>query len=177
MFAFASMLSIKFDFGASFWSILSLSLVSIYKIVKASTLSETARALTRRSKFLYGWSRTPGASTRRLFRSRVVTRPHALLRAVTSPHTLSRACWRHCWRHPRQPLLRCCWRHLLASAANVILWLWVFDSWLLGWPLALIGRWLWPLTFLGVDFFCPGAPYQVFRVDFIFAVYFCIFCF
>ena len=33
-------------------------------------------------------------------------------------------------------------------------------------------RWLW----LGVDFFSSGSSYPVFRVDFIFAVYFCILC-
>ena len=34
-------------------------------------------------------------------------------------------------------------------------------------------HWLFPI----VDFCNPGAPYPVFRIDFIFAVYFCIFCF
>ena len=38
-------------------------------------------------------------------------------------------------------------------------------------------HWLWPLTFSRVDFCNLGAPYPVFCVDFIFAVYFCIFCF
>ena len=42
-----------------------------------------------------------------------------------------------------------------------------FDLWL-----TLIVDFLPELTFCS-----PGAPYPVFRVDFIFAVYFCIFCF
>ena len=40
-----------------FWSYHRDRLAPIYKTVKASTPLETARAPTRRSKFLYGWSR------------------------------------------------------------------------------------------------------------------------
>ena len=62
-----------------FWSYHRDRLAPIYKTVKASTSSETARASTRCSKFLYGWSRAP-----RAFRLR-----HAPARASFS-----------CWRQP-----------------------------------------------------------------------------
>ena len=65
-----------------FWRYHKDCLASIYKIVKASMLLETTRAPTRRSKFLYGWSRAPRTSTRRLFRSRAPTRRHAPPRAT-----------------------------------------------------------------------------------------------
>ena len=110
------------------------------------------------------------------------TRLHALSLQVTRSHvplcasTCSHALHALLTSSHVSPCLHCCWRHLLASAADVILWLWVFDRWLLGWPLILTVRWLWPLTFLMVDFFSPGSSYPVFRVDFIFSVCFCILC-
>ena len=92
-----------------FWRYHKDRFAPIYKLVKTTTLLETTRAPTRRSKFLYDWS---CASKCRLFRSRASTSRHAPSRAT-----------RVCWHHPHQPLL--------ASAADVILWLWVFDRWLL----------------------------------------------
>ena len=76
-------------------------------------------------------------------------------------------CWRHychitCWRH--RP-------HLLTSPATSADFIIDFDRWF--WLRVDFDRWL----FVIVDFCSPGAPYLVFRVDFIFAVYFCIFCF
>ena len=60
------------------------------------------------------------------------------------------------WRHHFHVI---CWRH--SPAANVIVDHGVdFDRWL----------------FSNVDFFSPGSSYPVFRVDFIFAVCFCILC-
>ena len=93
-----------------FWSYHRDRLAPIYKTVKASTPSETARAPTRRSKFLYGWSRAP----------RAVTRLQAPPCAYTCRHALSRACM-------RQFLLLTsalgdvichviCWHHLLMSS-------------------------------------------------------------
>ena len=143
-----------------FWRYHRDRLAPIYKLVKASTPLETARAPTRRLKFMYGWSR---ASTHHLFRSRASTRPHALHALVDVIHV--------------NPCLRHCWRHLLVSAVDVILWLWVFDRWLLK-----VDHWLWPgidfdrWLFSMVDFFNPGSSYPVFHVDFIFAVCFCILC-
>ena len=73
-------------------------------------------------------------STRHCTSGFSLTRFHELQLQVTCRHTLSHAStcfnhsrWCHCWR---QPSLRCCWRHLLASTADVIFWLWGFDSWL-----------------------------------------------
>ena len=106
-----------------FWRYHRDRLALIYKIMKASTLSETACTPMRRSKFLYGWSRAPCASTHRLFRSRIIARPHALSRA--------------CWRHPCQLLPA----SLLTSPACVSRW---------RHPLTLG---IWPLTSrLTVDF-------------------------
>ena len=87
-----------------FWSYHRDRLASIYKTMKASTPSETACAPTRRSKFLYGWSRAPRASRLR----------HAPPCAVMIRHAPSRAnfllltsalgdviyhviCWHHRW--------------------------------------------------------------------------------
>ena len=89
---------------------------------------------------------------------------HAPSRADTMLHALSRACTRQWpsadvsprWRHLPRHLLMSSTTHLLTSALTVD-----FDRWL----------------FAIVDFCSPGAPYPIFRVDFIFAVYFCIFCF
>ena len=70
-----------------FWRYHRDRLVPIYKIMKASTPSKTACTPTRRSKFLYGWSRAPRTSTHCLFRSHTVTRPHALADVIhVSPY-------------------------------------------------------------------------------------------
>ena len=60
-----------------FWRYHRDRLAPIYKTVKSSTPSETARAPTRRSKFLYGWSRAPRAVTRRHVPLGSVMRLHA----------------------------------------------------------------------------------------------------
>ena len=106
------------------------------------------------------------ASTRRRTSSRVGYFLHAPPCARPAPADISPK-WRHqchvtCWHH--RP-------HLLTSpamSADVII---DFDHWF--WLMVDFDRWL----FARVDFCSPGAPYPVFRVDFIFAVYFCIFCF
>ena len=141
---FASLLQILLR--SRFWRYHKDRLAPIYTLVKASSPSETTRALTRHSKALFRWSRAPRASTRR----------------CTSGFSLTRRCFRsHASHVPSlaftrlhpfadviadiihvSPNLRRCWCHLLASAADVILWLWGFDCWL--WP----DRWLWSLTFL-----------------------------
>ena len=73
-----------------FWSHHRDRLAPIYKTVKASTPSETARAPTRRSKFLYGWSRVPRAVTR------LQAPPRARFLLLTS--ALGNViCWRHRW--------------------------------------------------------------------------------
>ena len=107
-----------------FWRYHRDHLVPIYKIVKASMLSETARAPTRRSKALYSSNHAPHVpSTRRCTSGFSLTCLHAPLLQVTC---LSRASTRLI------PLadvihvslsLRHCWCHLLASAADIILWL------------------------------------------------------
>ena len=61
-----------------FWRNHRDRLVPIYKIVKASRPSKTAHAPTRHPKFLYGWSRAPRTTTRRLFRSCAPTCRHTL---------------------------------------------------------------------------------------------------
>ena len=81
-----------------FWRYHRDCLASIYIFMKASTPSKTTRAPTRHSKALFCWSCAPCASTHRCFRSRAVTCSHMPPRASTSR-------WRHCWRHPRKPLL------------------------------------------------------------------------
>ena len=60
------------------------------------------------------------------------------------------------------------WCHHLVNTQSTLTSAFV-DSWPLTWQG--IDRWLWHR----VDFCSPGAPYPVFRVDFIFAVYFYIF--
>ena len=84
--------------------------------------------------------------------------------------------WRHHIRHvsPSDVITACV--SLLTSALSsdhVI----TIDRWLLGWPLTLTWHWLWPLTFLQGWLFLSRCSLLSFRVDFIFAVYFCIFCF
>ena len=83
----------------------------------------------------------------------------AFMRCQYSP----RACTRHGsfadvslrWRHLPRNRYVICWRHLPRHLLTSSL---TFDSWL----------------FLRVDFFSLGSSYPVFRVDFIFAVCFCI---
>ena len=60
-----------------------------------------------------------------------ITRLHAPSRAPTLSHVLADVI------HV-SPYLHRCWCHLLTLAADVILWLWVFDRWLLK-----VDRWLW----------------------------------
>ena len=116
----------------------------------------------------------PGSFTRLHASSRAPMRIHALSRArfllltsalsdvitATSHHVI---CWRHChvicWCHP--------WPGRWPDHWPVLTFIVDFDLWL-------------TLTidfFARVDFYNPSAPYPVFRVDFNFAVYFCIFCF
>ena len=103
-----------------------------------------------------------------LFFSRASTRRHAPSRASTASLTSSltsalTACWRHCLRHPLTSPSE--------SVFSVDFRLTVdFD-----WPLT-VDRWPLIVDFFRVDFFSPGSPYPVFRVDFIFAVCFCILC-
>ena len=61
-----------------FWRYHKDRLAPIYTLVKASSPSETTRALTRHSKALFRWSRAPRASTRR----------------CTSGFSLTRRCFR-----------------------------------------------------------------------------------
>ena len=122
-----------------FWRYHRDRLVPIYKLVKASMPSETAYA-----------------PMHHLFRSHASTRCHAPPRIPTCSHMLANVI------HV-SPYLHRCWRHLLALAADVILWLWVFDRWLLK-----VDRWLWPCVdfdhwlFSKVDFFSPGSSYPIF---------------
>ena len=132
-----------------FWSYHRDPFTSIYKTMKASTPSETACAPTRCSKFLYGWSRAPCAVTCLHAPPRASELRHAPPRAATRMHALVFSCWR--LHLPR---------HLLMSSLTRPLTCVDFDRWL----------------FLNVDFFRPGSSYPVFRVDFIFAVCFCILC-
>ena len=97
-----------------FWCYHRDRLAPIYKTVKASTPSETARAPTRRSKFLYGWSHAPHAVTHLQALPHAATHRHALPRACTrkfSPADISPR-WHHhchviCWRHRLTRLLTC----------------------------------------------------------------------
>ena len=80
-----------------FWSYHRDRLAPIYKTVKASTPSETARAPTRRSKFLYSWSRAPRAATRLPASSRACTRQFLLLTSALGDVICHVICWRHLW--------------------------------------------------------------------------------
>ena len=103
-----------------FWRYHRDCLAPIYKTVKASTPSETARAPTRRLKFLYSWSRA----------TRVVTRLQApprakflLLMSVLGDIICHVICHIICWRHLP-------W-HLLTSSLTKPLTLTVdFFTWL-----------------------------------------------
>ena len=105
------------------------------------------------------------------------TRPHALLkvsvrlitrstclqalpRVVTRRHAPPRACTRQFSPADVSPRWRHLPRHLLTSSLTRPFTCVDFDRWL----------------FFRVDFFSPGSFYPVFRVDFIFAVCFCILC-
>ena len=94
----------------------------------------------------------------------LLTRRHAPTRACTrqfSPADVSPR-WRHLPRHLP--------RHLMTSSAtssaDVIIDQDVYQRWL--WLRVDFDRWL----FARVDFCSPGALYPVFRLDFIFAIYF-----
>ena len=151
-------------------------LAPIYTLVEPLTPSETARAPMRRSKVLFRWSRAPRTFHVPLhiwvFSHVPPHAAHMPSHALTSLHAPR---WHHCWRHPCQPSLRRCWRHVLASVVDIILWLWGFDYWLFSLTVDFdqavdFDCWL----FSRIDFFRLGSPYPVFRVDFIFAVCFCI---
>ena len=89
-------------------------------------------------------------STRRHAPSRIVRLFHAPARSRSSPANVSLRWCHHC--HV------ICWRHSPPSTD-------------------VIDHWVWPWTFLqGWLFLSPGSSYLVFRVDFIFAICFCILC-
>ena len=76
----------------------------------------------------------------------------AWISCVNAPRAVQSSSWCYLWRHllhvsPSYVSIS----HLLTSAphhlGDVICWPW------LRWPLTLTDRWLWPLTFFGVDFF------------------------
>ena len=157
---FASPLQILLQFR--FWRYHRDRLALIYILMKASTSSETARTPTRRSKALFRWSRAPHASTQHWFSSRTPTHRHA-----PQPSR-----WRHCWRHPRQPLLA----PLLMSLAYISRWRHplTLGVWSLTFSRLTVDFDCW--LFSMVDFFSLGSSYPIFHVDFIFAVCFCILC-
>ena len=106
-----------------FWSYHRDPFTSIYKTMKASTPSETACTPTRRSKFLYGWSRAPCAVTCLHAPPRTSELRHAPPRAVTRRHAHARASF----------LL------LTSSSATASVDV-IIDQ-------TVDLRWLWPLTF------------------------------
>ena len=142
-----------------FWRYHRDRLALIYKLVKASTPSETPLCAAQSFCMV---DHTPYAPPR------VVSSDHTPPRVITRPHALANVI------HVSFCLRRC-WRHLLVSAADVILWLWVFDRWLLK-----VDRWLW----LGIDFdrwlfskvFQSRFFLPSFSRRFHFAVCFCILC-
>ena len=98
---FASLLQILLR--SRFWRYHRDRLVPIYTLVKALTLSETARTPTRHSKALFCWSRAPRASICRCTFGFSLTCLHAPLLQVTClSRTIMRSytpppfCWRHC---------------------------------------------------------------------------------
>ena len=147
-----------------FWRYHKDCLAPIYTLVKASTPSETVRSPTRHLKALFRWSCAPHASTwrctsgfslmRRCFRSRTSTLSlTSLLMSSTSALTCVVAD------------VTCLHQPLMSS----------FDSkgLTVDYGRAVdFNRWL----FSKVKFFNQGSSYPVFRVDFIFAVCFCILC-
>ena len=143
-----------------FWSYHRDRLVLIYKTVKASTPSETARAPTRHSKFLYGWSCAPCASKLCHAPPSSATRLHVPSLAVKLRHASSRACTRQFSPANVSPRWHHLPRHLLTSSLTR------------QFTCVDFGRWL----FFRVDFFSLGSSYPVFCVDFIFAVCFYILC-
>ena len=125
------------------------------------------------------------------------TRPHAPLKDSAAPprtstrcHAPGLVCWRHHLCHVSPSCVSIHWSADVISTSSSVVdrwppvdhWLWqltfVVDRWpsVDRWHWLVVDRWLWSLTFPRVDFFCPGSPYPVFRVDFIFAVCFCILC-
>ena len=106
----------------------------------------------------------PENSAQDLMRS---TRRQDSPRASTHFHALSRARFLLLTSSLPHHLLTSLPRHLLTSSLTRLLTSVDFDL-----QLTLTVDFLPELTFCS-----PGAPYLVFCVDFIFAVYFCIFCF
>ena len=95
-------------------------LAPIYILVEPSMPSKIARAVQRFC------SADHAPSTRHCTFGFSLMRLHVPQLQVTHSHAPQPSRW----RHPRQPLLCRCWHHLLASVADVILWLWGFDHWL-----------------------------------------------
>ena len=159
--------------------------------------SDHPHAATRRSKFLQNHPRasralniapilSPPPLSKSSFSDLHSWKRIDLIKIITRPHVPPES---HCNVSYALPAAH--WSHLLTSSATsalvalllmsssdvIIKWDPVSAYVSLCWPLTidLIGR--WPLTESELTFCSPGAPYPVFRVDFIFAVYFCIFCF
>ena len=78
------------------------------------------------------------------------------------------------------PCLHRCWRHLLASAADVtclhqpLTSSFDYGDLTVDFSRLIIDFDCW--LFSRVDFFSLGSSYPIFRLDFIFAVFFCILC-
>ena len=112
-----------------------------------------------------------------------------LIGRLTCPHTLPEF---HCnvnyAPHALHAPLAAHWRHSLTPSVDVICHvspscLLADVTWWCHHPISTQLGYVSLCWLLTVDFdpeltFCsPGAPYPVFRIDFIFAVHFCIFCF
>ena len=137
----------------------------IYTLVEASPPLKTARAPTRHPKLLFRLSHTKRTPTRRSFFSRTVHTPSRTYTRLNSLADVSPSCAVADVTCLRQPLTSS------SDSGDLTV---DFSSWPLTLTLTLtVDSWLLSeLTFCN-----PGAPYPVFRVDFIFAVHFCIFCF
>ena len=122
-----------------FWSYHKDRLAPIYKTVKDSTSSETARAAQSFCRVDHALHALPGPSMR--------------------SHAPARACF-------LLLMLALVTSSATTSADQDVDLTVDFDHWL--WLRVDFDRWL----FARVDFCSPGAPYLIFRVDFIFAVYF-----
>ena len=149
---FASLLQILL--WLRFWRYHKDRLTPIYKLVKVSTPSETAHAPTHCSKALFRWSRAHTPLLK-------VTRLHAFSRASTLSLTSLLTSSTSALACVVADVTRLC-QPLMSS----------FDSGGLSVDFFSVDRWL----FSNVDFFRLGSSYPVFRVDFIFAVCFCILC-
>ena len=98
-------------------------LVPIYILVEPSTPSKIARAVQRFCSTDHAPHAPHTPSTRHCTSGFSLMHPYTSQLRVTRLHAPYPSCWRHCWCHPRQPSLHCCWHHLLASTADIILWL------------------------------------------------------